>query len=569
MLATARALVTFVQEVIPPLRTQATQERFSNADYMELVAKSEQQHKKFTNDHPKAQTLYTLFWCQAYQEITEHAKNPSFKDEQYWSIRNTSFEEACRLVFQDISSAYKRAREKREQHFDERYEHIGEDVPPHCLVRQCERQNLTKIATIPVGKRDISLFSCPLHLQEACAIATQKAFLDGVQSHFAEKKREPFLFFVGEKPKVKGGAPLIEKFLVAQRLTPDDPIFRSAKMHYGKDIKPLMDGLCDAYVDLAKKYRMAESAIALGMALPELELEQALSYCVRFSPKVWIALDEPLETPRGLIYAFSYGEGNKDNIDFAEKRLGRPLSFWERELAQGYIGTKTTMIGLDAVGDDGLARWTFSFGLSFSDAKRSSFTITDTVSQNWQGCPTGQCRDGEMPCETCMALHTWYFSLYANFIRLLSGEFAETEEVEQKARPVITETVVRNLPRPGKTHKFKEQTIVHRYEVVKMDVLLRKKPLSVQERASISRGSWMEKLNPDAYTHMKVYIEPYKRRYPGKQDQYTIEGHERRVPVKLETYFQRVTYAYAQGKTTDEDERGGRSRQTWQNRRGE
>lgn len=369
------------------------------------------------------------------------------------------------------------------------------------------------------------------------------------------KYRDPAL----GRPDPKKIQHLLERFRVRQRLDPDGP---TAQMLRRKGERALLFGeaFTDAYVDLAKKYLLAPSALAVITYLPFETMRQAMETAKSFGDYVWMELEEPIQTPRGTLYGFSFGVKGEEAIQYAQSRY---------PLRQGPLNQVRSILleppgvyhcGLDACNEYGEALWTISYQQQIVGGQRRETWIIPTWSR---ACSDPTC-GGEKICPACSEVAEFYLGLYANAVMLISGEFSERENMREF--PTKQVRVVRKDRDAVKMHRFQSREVEHTISLITFNALKRAAQRSGGH--SGTRGSWLAKVEPGTVVWLKYRFEKPKRKL--RHDRYRSyilrnggdpddeEGFEipvqpftRRTPMKLETLRRRMVRVIFQRKVDE------------------
>lgn len=442
-------------------------------------------------------------------------------------------------------------------------------LPDHCIKEGCQETELQLLATleklIHYKAVSVRVLSCSEHYEEAWKLCRDEFFLRtflqkelsflGIESNELSEIVNSFVF---KKSRGKETDPLIERFRQRQRVDDKQTIAFFQEQFQTKLMEPFFAIYNDSLVDLARKYRMTPEAVALAQALPYLSYDEAITFAIQSNPCVWIEFTEPVQSPRGKIWGFSYAMENEANANYAQHFVPLPKKRFEQFKAIFYPDPNRVKWGIDAFTNDGDARWTKSMVVKIDQSTESfSWSVTHNLSMNWLGCSSGQCREDLPLCEQCKRLDAWFLSFYVNCLRVLSGEFAEEEtknpDETQEHYRIEALKVTRTFPKQDQPWKFKRCEIIHRFSVVSFDVLKQQK----QQKKPVQnpRGSWMEKIAPDSSLYVRRRIEKGTRTIHNKKhfarylethgETIAVRAHYRWVPTLLQN-LQKIYLAKAE-----------------------
>jgi hypothetical protein len=333
----------------------------------------------------------------------------------------------------------------------------------------------------------------------------------------------------------------------------------------------------------AQKYRMARSGQAMVDALrPRPLLRDELSLTVlseiaahtrALDPDIetpvaqvpgaaiWIELDQPILTQNDEIAALFF--------TCADREIEYQLSLHQPKLVHD-------MLMDSARKPTSQYRWSLHF-INADGVPKTHYEYAE-VAQQWailpggEPCPTGECVTEEylddesfrhyrvIPCPFCSVLLAHWRAWFTTALLTVSGEFAETEDTEW---PVQVEEVTRKVARPH-SPKYDEVKIRHEYYLVAFDASV-KQARTVYPGEVIHRGSWVDaarEINPDAVVYMRKgfgaterLLDPSRNPRWKEKKVVPVRGHDRRIPVRVETLQRRITYVVA-SKYKDDDING-------------
>jgi hypothetical protein len=375
--------------------------------------------------------------------------------------------------------------------------------------------------------------------------------------------------------------PLIEKYITFLRISEEQTRARIRdEVGHLPSHEDLNMQLLTAYTTVyrhmtesSQKYRLTRSGMAMVAALrpqPLLRGESSMSVLMEIADHkrpldpdietpiaqlpgapIWIELVEPINVNTGDIAAIFFTCADRE-VDY---QLSLPQPRGLRKMLEQSVRKP---------GDE--FRWSLHF-IDSNGIPRSHYEYYERA-QRWgiiphgeEPCPTDECVTEEWedaegftqykvnPCPFCATILGYWRSWFVTALLAVSGEFAETEEVEW---PVQTEEVVRKVLRPHSA-KFDQITVKHDYYIVSFDASV-KKHLKPQDPGE-PRGSWIEaarEIDPDSVVYVRHnfgqterVLDPARNpRWKAKKT-VTVRPHERRVPMKIDTLQHKITLVVA------------------------
>jgi hypothetical protein len=362
---------------------------------------------------------------------------------------------------------------------------------------------------------------------------------------------------------------LIERFRIIQR--PDEAESHDITKSFGKRGFRFVQTFHDAYVDLAKKFRFAPSSVHVAQYLPPMTLIQSMLFAYRYQHYVWIELEEPIDTPAGRMAALSYGVLSDRALSYAQERY--PLGTQKYKAIRVLLlespdtASQEAPAGLDIINLDGQVIWTMNYSIALDGSSISTLAMPDWV----KVCDNEVCGGKEQYCDACTERATYYYSLYANMLRLCKQELAEAINAQGEPLPHKTQKVItqRKEANPDALHKFIRREMPHTFHLVTMNALVKKvPPKRIASAMTTTRGSWTERADPASLVWTKIDVGDYKRKlrdpryfdyiisrggdpYDPKFDGYEIDvaGSTRHVRITLEKVKHTITRIVAEKKS--------------------
>lgn len=437
---------------------------------------------------------------------------------------------------------------------------VAEEEESICVFEGCQEKGRVVRTVTLKSKNDIpfefQLTACDTHYEAIAVIAHDNGRIQSLLERVA-----PDIFLTKKIVSARKEKLLIDRFRIAQRWDETNTEYQAIQEHFGERGVQFALAFIDAYVDIARKYELTPSAAVFAMSLPTIPFSRAIAEAVDFDERVFFTFQEPVETPYGLCYGFSFGIKSLENVRYANRIVPLPPGQFEK-MRKMMLDETVLTVGLDAFTESGLAIWTLSFYIPKDIETETPAQPMHFMTQSWQRCQSGECGNGKPICASCMAVNEWYYSLYANVLRMIGGDYAMEEEVrpEQEVRTAISK---RKQPDQHKYWKMRDVEVPYEYRVVSMDALLKKS--SPVREGSISRGSWMARLDPEQIVYVKKRIvlrkgrtlrDPRYHKYilahgGSLEEGYTIsvKDHEKRVPMKYETLTKLIERVEVKGPT--------------------
>lgn len=429
----------------------------------------------------------------------------------------------------------------------------------HCAKEGCSEKNLQMVATLEKTVHrtplTVRILACQNHYEEIWESVRNEAYLrDLLQKTFAKKGIEVtdlgeiiHSFSDEHQQRGKKTDPLIERFRIRQRVNDKGMLQFFKEQFQTSAIGPFFAAYNDSLVDIARKYRMEPETVAVAQALPSYTYDDAISLALQGHSCIWIEFTEPVQSPRGKIWGFSYCWERMENAVYAQRVAPMPKGKYQYFCDSFYPDQKLRKWGIDAFSADGDARWTNSMIAEIEEDEEKGFTweMKQSLTMAWTGCVTGECGAGRPQCSKCRSIESWFFSFYVNCLRVLSGEFSDDETRdpnETKERfPQEKVKVSRKVPKENQPWKFEQKDIYHTFSIVSFDVLKKKKPGA--HSTNNKRGSWMEKIPPEEYIHVRRRIgkgthiikdrQRFSRYLAEHGSTIPVRAHHRWVPIQL------------------------------------
>lgn len=454
-----------------------------------------------------------------------------------------------------------------------------------CTVPGCMAGPIHKVAsiTIPFSSKEkpaaTVLYSCPEHREETLKELENDRLIRYV-AYLAEKlgkmpTGKPTIEVFGDPnhfPLENRIYPekvplLIERFRLRQRWEPGTTMRKEVLKRYGEKGVAFCDVVCDAIVDLAKKFRFDSGAADLLQRLSFPDVKSCIEKMRAYSQYVWIEFEEPIETPYGTIHAFSYAQNGQASVDYAQKKYPLPKKQFQ-EMSALFHGSDPTysqyVAGIDASNEYGEAIWTIMIA---EDEKRAGSTSPYYIEQKepYITCGRAGCLEHMRICDECMEKIHIFLSLYVRALSIIQGEVRQREEQED-IHPVRTIETKRREPDPNKPHKKREQQVKHQMTLVTFNALAHPKEQQKDTSPGQKRGSWKSKLDPEQIVYVKHVIElkdgrtlrhpryhNYIKQHGGNPDdpngfKIEVKTHEHWYPVRIENLQYTMAYVTTQPK---------------------
>lgn len=302
---------------------------------------------------------------------------------------------------------------------------------------------------------------------------------------------------------------LIERYRLSSRPEYTDALTQQLVKDYGQRAYHFLCAFSDGTIDLSYKFRLAPSAIAVATYLPTMPLDVACKQAVSYRPYVWMEFEQPIAAPDGLICAFCYGAPRDDVARYAQEHypLSHTIYTQISDMLLGRFIKHSQIMGLDVVREDGTLVWSANM---IRDTNNNKEEITIPA---WaRTCGDATC-EYEHYCSACQERLEYYFSLYANMLKLCRGELAEDVDDQDRARKhrEVTVRATRKDPNPKKLHKFDTYSVPHTLRLVQMNALV-KRPRNVREQESAKRDTYTPRADPKAMVYWDIEVGGYKRR---------------------------------------------------------
>lgn len=430
--------------------------------------------------------------------------------------------------------------------------YLDRPISPSCVEPQCQARSYPAVLLRFPGNnacKRVTLLACEQHRLALIWACTGMRLLR-LASQWRVMHQQTLL----QLPTVKiladptRGLPsrfssVIERFRLWQRTERMQPVREGLTALAGEKGELFGNATCDAFVDLAAKWYLDETAVAVARCLPLVTPDAAIERAISRGP-TWMKLQSPLPTRYGTMHAIAFGQLGEAAIQYAERQV--PLSEPVRKRLRAALAEtiNTTIWELVVCREDGLP----IFVLVFREGKSPDGTTkrTWTLPEQFRVCGAVTCgRDGKL-CQACMCAVEGYLGLYTNLLRLLSGEIRTQEEAP--AATETTERVRRKEPDPLKPHKFREKEVTHRYTMVTFNAALQKKrPSAPSTQAGLRTGrAWYADLDPEALIYGPIPVSPHSRhlKSPRYRNSILSQGgdpdHPEGFPVKVREHPRQV-----------------------------
>jgi len=522
-----------------------------------LESSASREHIKVSNDDAETKRLVIGAFLWAYPHCLQGLK----ENKEEWNlmiekVRAMEPEKAVDAIFTELREEWDGVSLSLPR--EEGVSFAGMTAVPSCAQKGCPNKEVSVIQTVTIGSGDagpieFQIAACAEHFSKIETLCHDNGKVHTLLDDILPKELINKKALNARKEKY-----LIDRFRVAQRWNERDPEYQMMFHLLGDRGVQFATAFIDAYVEIARKYELTPSATTFVSSLSTIPFARAVLEAIDFGERVFFTFQEPIESPYGLCHGFSFGIKSEDNFNYA-KRFVSLSAAQLNKLREVMISPDTMTVGLDAFTESGLAIWTLSFEMP-KDFDREHAKPILYMTQSWQHCQSGECGDGKPICAACMKVNEWYYSVYANVLRLIAGDYAVEDKTPE--HEVRTITSKRKQPDKEKHWKLREVEVQHEYRIVTMDALLKKATAPTKQNV-VTRGSWLDRLEPEQIVYVKKRIsmkkgrtlkDPRYRKYilahgGDPEEGYTISvrDHEKRVPMKLETLTKLVERVEAKG----------------------